>query len=136
MSGWPGLEINRPEIVAEVRAAFEVYESALTGNDTATLGRLFWTHPAVIRFGPNGTVKGPEQMAAFRSGRDAADIADLARTLTRVEITTYGRDVGTAFAEYRRTGSGRTGQQSQTWLRTPQGWRIVAAHVSLAAEPE
>ena len=131
MSVIEGYEINRPDVVAEVRAAFDAYEAALTGNDVAALGRLFWTDPSVIRFGPNGTLKGPDELAAFRSGRDPADVADLERELTRVEIASYGTDFATAFAEYRRTRSGRRGQQSQTWMRTPDGWRIVAAHVSL-----
>lgn len=136
LSATEGIEINRPDIIAEVRAAFDAYEAALTGNDIETLGRLFWTDPAVIRFGPNGTLKGPEELAAFRRGRAPADVADLARELTRVEIASYGGDFATAFAEYRRTGSGRTGQQSQTWMRTPKGWRIVAAHVSLGPVPQ
>ena len=123
------MEINKPEVVAEVRRAFDAYEAALMANDTATLDALFWDHPAVIRYGVAEVLKGKPAIRAFRQGRA---VKDLARTLTDVVITTYGDDMATAFCEYRRTGSGMAGKQSQTWLKTAEGWRITAAHVSLA----
>ena len=122
------VEIDKPEVVAELRAAFMAYEAALMANDTATLDALFWDHPAVIRYGADGVAKGKEAISAFRRGRDTAD---LARRLTDIVITTYGDDFATAFCQYERTGSKRRGKQSQTWLKTADGWRIVAAHVSL-----
>ncbi|MEZ5864406.1 MAG: oxalurate catabolism protein HpxZ [Geminicoccaceae bacterium] len=124
--------INDPAVVAEVRRAFDAYEAALMANDTATLDALFWDHEAVIRYGAGEVLKG---IAAIRAFRRARSTADLARVLTDVVITTYGPDFATAFCEYARTGSGRRGRQSQTWLRTAQGWRIVAAHVSLDGQP-
>jgi hypothetical protein len=123
------LQINNPVVVAEVRRAFEMYETALMTNDTTTLDALFWDHPAVLRYGVGEVLKGKAAISAFRRERV---VTDLARSLTDIVITTYGDDVATAFCEYRRTGSGRPGKQSQTWLRTPDGWRIAAAHVSLA----
>lgn len=123
------MEINKPGVVAEVRRAFDAYEAALMANDTGTLDALFWDHPAVLRYGVGEVLKGKEAISAFRRGRT---VTDLARDLTDIVITTYGDDFATAFCEYRRTGSGRSGKQSQTWLRTVDGWRITAAHVSLA----
>lgn len=126
------LVINDPAVVAEVRRAFDAYEGALTANDTATLDALFWDHEAVIRYGAGEVLKGIEEIRAFRQARSTTD---LARTLTDVVVTTYGDSFATAFCEYQRTGSGRRGRQSQTWLRTDRGWRIVAAHVSLDGQP-
>ena len=123
------MEINKPEVVAEVRRAFDRYEAALMANDTATLDALFWDHPAVIRYGVGEVLKGKAAISAFRRGRA---VTDLARELTDIVIATYGDDFATALCEYRRTGSRRRGKQSQTWLRTADGWRIAAAHVSLA----
>jgi ketosteroid isomerase-like protein len=122
------LRINEPGVVAEVRLAFDAYERALMANDTATLDALFWDDPAVIRYGAGEVLKGKAAISAFRRDRD---VADLARTLTDVVITSYGDAFATAFCQYRRQGSGRTGKQTQTWLRTADGWRIAAAHVSL-----
>jgi hypothetical protein len=122
------LEINKPEVVAAVRSSFDAYETALMANDTVILDALFWDYPAVIRYGVAEVLKGKTAISAFRRERA---LADLDRKLTDVVITTYGDDFATAFCEYRRTGSGRRGRQSQTWLRTPEGWRIAAAHVSL-----
>ena len=122
------MEINRPEVVGEVWARFEEYERALMANDIAVLDRLFWDSPDVVRYGPTEALRGIEAIRRFREGREVADIA---RTLVNTVITTFGDSVATAMTEYRRTGSGRTGRQSQTWVRLPQGWRIVAAHVSL-----
>ncbi len=126
-------EINIPEVLAEVEAVFERYEQALVANDTEVLDELFWTSPLTLRYGVAENLYGIEEIRAFRAGRPKAD---LARDLTRTVITTYGRDVATANTEYRRQLSGRLGRQSQTWIRMPEGWRIVSAHVSLLPEPK
>ena len=126
------MQINLPEVVAEVTAAFERYELALVGNDVATLDALFWQSPHTLRYGATENLYGFEAIRAFRAGRPATG---LARTLGKTVITSYGRDFATANTEFHRSGSDRTGRQSQTWMRTPQGWRVVAAHVSLLATP-
>jgi ketosteroid isomerase-like protein len=119
--------IDDPEIVAEVRAAFDRYEAALVSNDTEALDALFWDSPHVIRYGNAENLYGIEEIRAFRTARLAVD---LSRDLAKTAIHTFGRDFATAATLYRRRGSGRTGRQMQTWLRTPDGWRVVAAHVS------
>ena len=124
------MQINLPEVVAEVSAQFERYEKALTGNDVAVLDELFWDSPHTLRYGVTENLYGIDAIRAFRVGRSPQG---LARTLLKVVITTYGRDFATANVEFQRTGNAKTGRQSQTWLRTPQGWRVVAAHVSLLA---
>jgi hypothetical protein len=126
------LEINRPEVVAEVRAAFDRYEAALVGNDVTVLDELFWCSDATLRYGATENLYGYDAIAAFRAARSPAG---LARTLTQVVITTFGADFATANMEFRRAGSDRVGRQSHTWVRLPEGWRIVAAHVSLIPEP-
>lgn len=126
------MELNIPEVVAEVRAAFERYEKALITNDTATLDELFWASPHTIRYGLAENLYGIEAIRGFRSGRPAVD---LGRDLGRTEITTFGHDAATASTLYRRRGSGKTGRQMQTWIRTPEGWRVVAAHVSFLDFP-
>lgn len=125
-------EINRPEVVAEVRAAFDRYEAALVGNDVNVLDELFWHNESTLRYGATENLYGYDAIAAFRAARSPAG---LARTLTRVVITTFGTDFATANMEFRRAGSDRIGRQSHTWVRLPEGWRIVAAHVSLIPEP-
>jgi hypothetical protein len=124
------MQINLPDVVAEVSAQFDRYEKALTGNDVTVLDELFWDSPRTLRYGATENLYGMEAIRAFRVGRSTQG---LARTLLKVVITTYGRDFATANAEFQRDGSAKTGRQSQTWLRTPQGWRVVAAHVSLLA---
>jgi hypothetical protein len=121
-------EINRPETVAEVTQAFRRYEKALMENDIATLNELFWDTPHTIRYGLAEQAYGHAAIAGVRAARD---VSDLARTLTRIVITTYGSDFANASCEYRRNKSGRFGRQMQTWMRTSDGWRVVAAHVSL-----
>jgi hypothetical protein len=121
------MEINIPEVVEEVRAAFLRYEAALTSNDVAVLDELFRDSPHTIRYGATENLYGHAAIAAFRAARAGPFGRDLLRTV----ITTYGRDFGTANTTFRRHGADRTGRQSHTWLRTPEGWRIVAAHVSL-----
>ncbi|MDG2615735.1 oxalurate catabolism protein HpxZ [Thermoleptolyngbya sichuanensis XZ-Cy5] len=122
------MEINRPDVVAEVTAAFERYEQALVNNDVATLDELFWQSPHTIRYSATENLYSYEAIAAFRASRPTGD---LRRALRNTVITTYGSDFATANTEFRRTSSGKTGRQSQVWLRTPAGWRVVCAHVSL-----
>lgn len=127
------LEINLPEVVAEVTAAFERYEAALNGNDVAVLDELFWKNPLTIRYGIGENLYGHDEIAAFRSARSPAG---LKRSTSRTVITTYGRDMATANTLFERESSaGKTGRQSQTWMRTPQGWRVVSAHVSVIPKP-
>jgi hypothetical protein len=124
------LAINLPDVLAEVEAQFARYEQALTGNDVAVLDELFWNSPHTLRYGVGENLYGHEAIASFRAGRPSQG---LQREVLKTVITTYGRDFATANIEFRRAGSERTGRQSQTWMRTPQGWRVVAAHVSLLA---
>jgi hypothetical protein len=125
-------DINIPEIVAEVTTAHDRYEQALTDNDVAVLDELFWNSPHTLRFGITENLYGHDQIAAFRSARSTDN---LAREVPKVTITTYGRDYATANLEFTRKTTDRIGRQSQTWLRTDEGWRIVAAHVSLMVMP-
>jgi hypothetical protein len=120
-------DINRPDVVAEVTAAFERYERAFCENDLAVLDELFWEDDRVVRFGPTETLYGVDAVRRFRRGRPSDD---LARTLLRTTITTFGETTATTSIEFRRHRSGRRGRQSQTWIRTVDGWRVVAAHVS------
>ncbi len=115
-------------VESEIRAAFEAYEAALAENDVDTLASAFWEDPNVVRLGPDGGLYGHDRITAFRKDRDTGD---LTRELSEVRIMVFGPDWGVATCEYRRTGSGRTGAQSQVWMRRPEGWRIVSAHVSL-----
>ena len=124
------MDVNLPEVLAEVAAAFERYEAALVSNDVAVLDELFWNSPHTLRYGATENLVGYEAIQAFRAGRPSQG---LAREIFNTVITTYGRDFATANTEFRRTGQSRTGRQSQTWMRTPQGWRVVSAHVSLLA---
>ena len=126
------IEVNIPEVVAEVEQAFRRYERALVSNDVAELDELFWRSPHTLRYGATENLYGYDEIAAFRAARSPAG---LARELLRTVITTYGRDFATANAEFKRVGATRSGRQSQVWLRTEDGWRVVAAHVSLLAEP-
>ena len=123
-------EINRPEVLAEVRAVFERYEDALVNNRIEVLDELFWDSPHTLRYGVGENLHGIEAIRAFRLARPAGG---LARTLQNTVITTYGRDLASASTEFRRAGSDRVGRQSQTWVRFAAGWRVVAAHVSLLA---
>lgn len=126
------MEIDLPDVLAEVEAAFATYETALVGNDVATLDRLFWRSPSTLRYGISENLHGFDEIAAFRSARSPAG---LERTLDRTVITTYGRDFATASTLFRRASApGRVGRQMQTWVRMPEGWRVVAAHVSIIDE--
>ncbi len=122
------MAINLPGVLAEVAAAFARYEAALVGNDVAVLDELFWVSSHTLRYGATENLYGYEAIRAFRAGRPAQG---LARTILKTVITSYGQDFATANVEFQREGSSRTGRQSQTWMRTPEGWRVVAAHVSL-----
>jgi len=122
-------EIDIPAVKAEVEAAFAAYEQALVNNDVETLDRLFHADPRTIRYGAGENLYGHAEIAAFRSARSPAG---LARTLERTVITTYGHDFATASTLFRRDALGdRIGRQSQSWVRTDEGWRVVAAHVSI-----
>ncbi len=126
------MEIDLPEVVAEVQAAFDRYERALVANDVAALDAMFHDDPRTIRYGGGENLYGYEEIEAFRAARAAVG---LARSLSRTVITTYGRDHAVASTLFRRVStSGKIGRQMQTWVRFPQGWRVVAAHVSLIDE--
>jgi len=120
--------INLPEVLAEVTLQCERYERALVGNDVAVLDELFWRSPHTLRYGATENLYGYDAIQAFRSARPAQG---LARAVLKTVITTYGHDFATANLEFQREGSAKTGRQSQTWMRTLDGWRVVAAHVSL-----
>jgi Protein of unknown function (DUF3225) len=123
------MEINLPDVMAEVEAAFHRYETALVTNDVAALQELFWHSPHTIRYGIAEILYGIEEIGAFRAARSPVG---LARRIARTVITTYGRDFATASTLfYRDTVPGKTGRQMQAWARMPEGWRVVAAHVSL-----
>jgi hypothetical protein len=120
--------VNDPAVLAEVEAVFARYEDALVNNRVEVLDELFWRSPHTVRYGATENLVGYDAIAAFRAARSPAG---LARTLSRTVITTFGRDFATAMTEFRREGSAALGRQSQTWVRLPEGWRVVAAHVSL-----
>jgi hypothetical protein len=124
------MEINDPQTLAEVTAAFGCYEDALKTNDVAVLNELFWKSPLTLRYGTGEVLYGHGEIAAFRGARNPAG---LAREVTTTVVTTYGRDFATTNLEFVRAG--RHGRQSQTWARMREGWRIVAAHVSYQDGP-
>src|ERR1700747_3632534 len=119
------MEINRPEILAELTQAFNRYERALVSNDLTTLDELFWPSQFTVRYGTGENLVGIAAIRAFRAARSPAG---LARSLANTVITTYGSDFGTAMTEFHRGGERRIGRQSQTWVRFAEGWRVVAAH--------
>lgn len=122
------MDINIPEVVAEVKVAFERYEKALITNDVAVLDELFWQSPQTIRFGVTENLYGYDEIANFRSN---LSVVNLERVLINTIITTYGRDFATVHTEFKRPlSSDKIGRQSQTWMRTNEGWRVVCAHVS------
>jgi hypothetical protein len=124
------MQINRPDVVAEMQAMFARYERALMGNDVEDLVLLFWQSPLTLRYGVGEQLHGIEAIAAFRAGRAAGAPG---RVLHRTEITTFGEDFATANTEFQRENTTRIGRQSQTWVRFAEGWRITSAHVSLNA---
>lgn len=121
------MRINDTHILVEVTEAFYAYETALMADDLAALDRLFYDGPQTVRYGVGEVLYGIDEIRAFRKGRGGSP----QRKLGRVEITTYGDDFATANAEFFREGETRRGRQSQTWVRFAEGWKIVAAHVSL-----
>ena len=123
--------INDPAVVAEVEARFRDYEAALMANDVDALNDFFWRDPRALRFGPAENLYGHDAIAAYRAARPTEDIR---RTLKNTVISAFGSDHAVANTEYVRLASGRRGRQSQTWVRMPEGWRIVSAHVSLLPE--
>jgi hypothetical protein len=126
------MEIDLPEIVEEVTAQFERYEQALAANDVAALDAMFHRDARTIRYGGGENLYGYGEIEAFRAARSPAG---LARTLSKTVITTYGRDLAVASTLFRRASApGKVGRQMQTWVRFPEGWRVVAAHVSLIDE--
>jgi hypothetical protein len=122
------MDINLPDVLQEVQAASERYEAALVSNNIAVLDELFWDSPHTLRYGVGENLYGYSAIQAFRAARPSAG---LARTVLRTSITTYGRDFATVNLEFQRTGATRPGRQSQTWLRSEAGWKVVSAHVSL-----
>jgi hypothetical protein len=128
------MEIDLPEVVAEVAAAFERYEQALVSNDVETLDALFRDDPRTIRYGGAENLYGYGEIAAFRAARSPAG---LARTLSKTVISSYGRDHAVASTLYHRPSQpGKLGRQTQAWVRFSEGWRVVAAHVSVIDEPK
>ena len=128
------MQIDLPEVVAAVRAAFERYEQALISNDVAKLTEIFHSDSRTIRYGATENLYGHKEIEAFRTARASVG---LARTLARTVITTFGRDFATASTLfYRSTAPGQVGRQTQTWVRFDDGWRVVAAHVSIIREVE
>lgn len=121
--------IDDPAVKAEVEAAFAAYETALVTNDVATLEALFHDDPRTIRYGGGENLYGMEAIRRFRRGRSPQG---LARALEGTVITTYGQDFATAMTLFTRENApGKVGRQSQTWVRFPEGWKVVAAHVSV-----
>jgi hypothetical protein len=128
------MDIDLPEVVAEVKAAFDRYEKALTTNDLATLNAIFHDDPRTIRYGIGENLYGYDEIKSFRGARSPVG---LMRTISRTVITTYGRDYATASTLFERESvPGKIGRQMQTWVRFPDGWHVVAAHVSLIDAPK
>ncbi len=119
--------INLPEVVAEVAEALDRYEDALVNNLVDVLDELFWDAPQTVRFGAGEALYGIDEIRAFRLARPTAG---LARTLVKTQITTFGRDFAVAHREFLRPTSPKSGRQTQTWVRTEAGWKVVSAHVS------
>jgi hypothetical protein len=127
------MQIDLPEVVAEVSAAFARYEAALVSNDVETLDKLFRDDPRTLRYGMGENLYGYGEIKAFRAARPSVG---LQRSISRTVITTYGRDFAVASTLFHRDSApGKVGRQMQTWVRFPDGWHIVAAHVSLIDEP-
>jgi Protein of unknown function (DUF3225) len=123
------MEINNPAVLAEVAAVFRRYEKALVENDVAVLDALFWQDARTIRYGIGENLHGVSEILAFRKARPSAG---LARDLARTVVTTYGTDFATASTLFHRSSTpGKVGRQMQSWVRFPDGWRVVAAHVSI-----
>ncbi|RJF77854.1 oxalurate catabolism protein HpxZ [Rhodopseudomonas palustris] len=127
------MDIDLPDVLAEVGEAFARYETALVTNDVAVLGELFRNDPRTLRYGMGENLYGYDEIQNFRSGRSPVG---LMRRTARTVISSYGRDTAVASTLfYRDNAPGKVGRQMQTWIRFPEGWRIVAAHVSVIDEP-
>jgi ketosteroid isomerase-like protein len=120
------MQINTPHVLAEVKAVFERYEKAVIHNDVAVLDELFWNSSLTLRYGIAENLYGFDSIQSFRASRSKG----VERTLNNTVITTYGDDFATANTEFQSSGNPRNGRQSQTWIKTTDGWRIVSAHVS------
>jgi len=127
-------ELNTPEVVAEVTAAFERYDNGLAKNDVAVLDDSFRENPLTLRYGIGENLRSHAQIAAFRAARTPTQHAARARALENTRITNFGRDFAVANTEYVLVNSGRRARQSQAWVRMPEGWKVVAAHVRMLAE--
>ncbi len=127
MSDDAACEIDRPDVVAEVRAAFERYERALLANDVEVLIELFWDSDRTVRYGVDEIHHGHAAIAGYRRSQAAAT---LPRTLRGTTVTAFGDDVAVVDTEFLPDGSDAVGRQSQTWVRTGAGWRVASAHVS------
>ena len=129
------MEIDLPDVLAEVTAQFERYEKALVSNDVAVLDELFRNAPQTLRYGIGENLYGYREIMAFRAARSPAG---LMRRTDRTVITTYGRDTAVASTLFYRDAwaGSKVGRQMQTWIRFPEGWRIVAAHVSIIDQPK
>ena len=127
------MEVDLPDVLAEVTGQFARYEAALVGNDVAVLDELFRADARTLRYGIGENLYGHDAITAFRAARSPAG---LMRRTENTVITTYGRDTAVASTLfYRDSTPGRVGRQMQTWVRFPEGWKIVAAHVSIIDEP-
>jgi hypothetical protein len=122
--------INDPATVAELRELYPRYEAALVGNDVETLTAMFWDSPYAVRLGAGENLYGTDEIEAFRRSRPSVG---LARRQVRLEVVTFGTDFGSITLEFERDTAGGVvrGRQSQVWVRMPEGWRIVSAHVSI-----
>jgi hypothetical protein len=128
------MDINLPEVLAEVKIEFDRYEKALVTNDVAVLDGLFRDDPNTIRYGGGENLYGYSEIMAFRAARSSAG---LQRTTSRTVLTTYGREFAIASTLFHRTTApGKVGRQMQSWVKFPEGWRVVAAHVSIIDEPK
>lgn len=121
------MDINLPHVLAEVTAAVMRYEQAFVANDIPVLDELFWSSEHTIRYGATEVLYGADEIAAFRKARPTKG---LARRIRRLVVTTFGTDFATANLEFEREGTSAIGRQSQTWVRTPEGWKVVSAHIS------
>ena len=128
------MDVDLPDVLAEVTEQFARYETALVSNDVAVLDELFRTDSRTLRYGIGENLYGIDAIMAFRAARSPVG---LMRRTAQTVITTYGRDAAVASTLfYRDSMPGRVGRQMQTWVRFPEGWKIVAAHVSIINDPQ